>query len=780
MLIHKYSSLLSSYGILQANLQYETLQPFTGHFSIERLTEINTRLAELEKQVRDELISQGATESSLSFEQSLIMHYQGTDTEIAVPKPEDDDYGAALTGIHLREFAFVLDRKISIDSIKVRGSGSSGSAFAKVAPFSELDKVKEAGVTLTSEEKQNVFLDGSWANVAIYRLADVATGTIIEVSWTICTTAHILTPLKGPALLIDNTQTVLVESLFQAYILSEHVILEKNEMVTTEDAISAKIIDPIHLSVFAHRFMSIAEQMGNTLQRTSISTSIRERLDYSCAIFSFDGKLVANAPHIPIHLGSMQFAIRHQHELWLGKLEPGDVLLTNHPECGGTHLPDVTVVTPVFIEARIAFYVASRGHHTDIGGKGITSMMPDSRELWEEGLNVRSLRIVRRGVFLEEDIRAAFDQAGSFPGCSPTRRINDNLSDLKAQIASNQRGIILLRKLCDEFSLPVVQTYMAGIQSNAEVAVRDFFKQIGRDHPEPLTAVDYFDDGTPIKVQITVDKNTGGAVYDFQGTGSQIWGNYNCPISITHSAVIYTIRCLIDVDIPLNEGCLAPIKVIIPKGSILRPSPSAAICGSTLASQRVIDTILRAYGRVAAFQGCANSFGWGLGGKDPVTGKIVPGFNYGESIGGGTGAGPGWHGEHVAQCHSTNTKITDSEVIEKRTPVIVRKYAINHGTGGQGQFNGGNGCTREIEARVDLKFSILSDRRVYKPYGMHGGSPGCEGKNYVFKWNDEGSELVKMNLGGKAALSLRPGEVMQINTPGGGGWGKIDKGTGKD
>lgn len=308
------------------------------------------------------------------------------------------------------------------------------------------------------------------------------------------------------------------------------------------------------------------------------------------------------------------------------------------------------------------------------------------------------------------------------------------------------------------------------IQDNAQVAVRTFLKKTLENNPSPLTAVDYFDDGTKLQVRINISED-GSAVYDFEGTGPQMWGNYNCPISITQSAAIYTIRCLIEDDIPLNEGCLTPITIKVPKGSVLNPGPNVAICGSTLASQRVVDVILRAYGKCAVSSGCANSFGWGMGGKDPSTGSIEPGFNYGETVGGGSGAGPGWHGEHAVQVHSTNTKITDAEVVEKRTPVLVTRHEIAHDTGGRGEFCGGNGSIREIEARIPLRFSILSDRRVYAPYGMNGGEPGEVGKNYAFRWNPDCTKLERVSLGGKAELLLQPGERLQVNSPAGGGWG---------
>ncbi|KAF5011575.1 hypothetical protein FDECE_2340 [Fusarium decemcellulare] len=762
VLIHKLSSLLSAHGIAHAELQYETFEPFAAKLNESAMAGVDELLDKLRKRVTEELVSQKASQDSLVFDEALVLKYFGTDTNLSISKPADGDYAAAFTEMHLREFAFSMTRPIIIESVKVRGTGSTGAPDLEKTAHQELTSSKQTPYS-DHTSTQKVYLNGVWTETGVFKLEDIPEGSIIS----------------GPAIINDKTQTILVEPLFKAHVLTNYVVLEKasnvkeksTELPTTQATTSKDSLGPIQLSVFAHRFMAIAEQMGNTLQRTSISSSIKERLDFSCAIFSPEGKLVANAPHIPIHLGSMQFAVQAQHRHWLGKLKPGDVLLTNHPSWGGTHLPDLTVVTPVFVDDEIAFYVASRGHHTDIGGMGITSMMPESRSLWEEGIIVPTMKIVSGGEFLEDDVRATFNKVANYPGCSATRRIQDNISDLKAQTSANQRGIILLQKLCNEYTLQVVHKYMEGIQDNAEFAVRRFFKELAQKHPDPLTATDFLDDGTVMKVKISINQETGSAIYDFAGSGPQMWGNYNCPISITHSAIIYSIRCLVNLEIPLNEGCLAPCDIRVPVGSVLNPTPAVAICGSTLASQRVIDLILRAFGRYGASQGCANSFGWGMGGKNPQTGKIEPGWNYGESIGGGVGAGDGYNGEHGVHVHSTNTRQTDSEVIEKRTAVLVRKYCIRDGSGGRGRWRGGNGITREMEARTNLKFSILSDRRVYRPYGMAGGHAGQKGENHVFKFNEEG-ELEMMNLGGKAVGQLRPGEYVQINTPGGGGYGR--------
>ncbi|KAK8163902.1 oxoprolinase [Phyllosticta citrichinensis] len=751
IIIHRFSSILSAYGIGLADIVAETAAPSTCRYSKDNLKDILVQFEELKEKTTSDLVSQDVRQELVEHECFLNMRYEGSDTSLSIRQPENNDFQTSFAETHRREFAFELARPIVVDSIRVRGVGKSRDQDTQSASiFQELKKLQRLPAP-EAQSTQSVFIQNGWIDVPVFELPLLDKGAF----------------LFGPALIVDNTQTILIDPAWKVTVLKSHIVIDAPVKEKKESG-EQKGVSPVELSTFASRFMSIAEQMGNTLQRTSISTSIKERLDFSCALFTPDGKLVANAPHIPVHLGSMQFAIQYQHKSWDGKLAPGDVLLTNHPDCGGTHLPDLTVVTPVFNDGQLIFYVASRGHHTDIGGIGITSMIPDSKFLWQEGLAIKSLKIVSGGVFSEDVVRTAFADVANMPGCSATRRINDNISDLKAQIAANQRGITLLQRMCGEFGTPSVQKYMYAIQDNAELVSKNTRRGLA------LQAIDFYDDGTPVALRVSIDGNSGSAVFDFTGTGPQTLGNMNSPISITHSAVIYSLRCMIDLDIPLNQGCLAPIDIRVPKGTILNPSSSIAVCGSTIASQRVTDVILRAFGAAAASQGCANSFGWGMGGKDPETGITTPGWNYGEALGGGSGAGPGWHGTSAVQVHSTNTKTTDPEVIEKRTPVLVRRYEVREGTGGRGTWNGGDGIVRDIEARVPLKFSILSERRVYSPYGMNGGRDGSVGKNFWIRRNEEG-EQETISLGGKAVLNAQKGDRVVICTPGGGGWGAPER-----
>uniref|UniRef100_A0A0W0FHD3 Putative Hydantoinase B/oxoprolinase n=1 Tax=Moniliophthora roreri TaxID=221103 RepID=A0A0W0FHD3_MONRR len=547
--------------------------------------------------------------------------------------------------------------------------------------------------------------------------------------------------------------------------------------------------DPILLTLFANRFMSVAEAMGRSLQRTAISTNIKERLDFSCALFGPDGSLVSNAPHIPVHLGSMSYAVRYQIEL-LGigadapsgnGIEQGDVIMTNSPQAGGTHLPDITLITPVFSEAgEIIFFTASRGHHADIGGILPGSMPPTSTTIFEEGAHIKSFKLVQKGKHNRDGlIRHMVDVPASYEGTSGTRCFRDVESDLKAQIAANRKGIELIYSMIEEYGLATVQEYMIHIRNNAELAVRSLLKRHASIYGAKLHAIDYMDDGSPIELSITIDPEAGFAIFDFEGTGPEMRGNLNAPPSVVHSAVLYCLRAMLDEDIPLNAGCLMPIDVRIPENSILNPSETCAVVGgNVVTSQRVTDVVLRAFEAVAASQGCCNNLTFGAGGKSE-DGQVEEGWGYYETIAGGSGAGDGWHGESGVHVHMTNTRITDPEILERRYPVILHEFSLRRGSGGDGKFRGGDGVVRDIEFLVPIQVSILSERRVNRPYGLRGGAPGLRGLNLWKKktrkadcdWKSDDDKHRILNIGARATVKMGAGDHIILNTPGGGGWG---------
>ncbi|BGP19682.1 hypothetical protein JCM10213_001858 [Rhodosporidiobolus nylandii] len=554
--------------------------------------------------------------------------------------------------------------------------------------------------------------------------------------------------------------------------------------------------DPILLTLFANRFMSVAEAMGRSLQLTSISTNIKERYDYSCALFAPNGDLIANAPHLPVHLGSMSFAVRYQiNTLGVGPdapsgdgIMPGDVLLTNSPRAGGSHLPDVTIITPVFDakNEKIIFFTASRGHHADVGGILPGSMPPTSVTIFQEGAQVESFRMVRQGKYDHDGLIKRFvEEPSQYPGCSGTRCMSDVESDLLAQVAANNRGVQLLTSLIEEYGLDTVQLYMRFIAENAESAVRNLLRTAAeRAGSTKLHAIDYMDDGSPIELTITIDKETGSAVFDFEGTGPESWSSLNAPVSVCSSAVIYCLRILVDEDIPLNAGCLAPITFNIPENTILNPSETCAVVGgNVMTSQRVTDVVLRCFQAVAASQGCCNNLSFGVDGFTDETGAAREGFGYYETIAGGSGAGPSWQGESGIHCHMTNTRITDPETLERRYPCLLHEFSIREGSGGAGQYKGGDGVVRDIEFLIDgIQVSILSERRVNQPYGLKGGQSGQRGSNRWIKQRraqdgdlkENDSRPRTINLGGRNTVRMGAGDRIVINTPGAGGWGSSD------
>ncbi|KAF1983548.1 hypothetical protein K402DRAFT_465916 [Aulographum hederae CBS 113979] len=813
ILVHRYSSVLSAYGMALADVVDERQEPDSKVWADddgEARKYLQNKMKDLKEKSTATLKDQGFSEEQIVFEEYLNMRYRGTESAIMVIKPtqeeakeydgDDWSFGKAFVKQHKQEFGFTLpDRDIIVDDVRARGIGKTFEGLEKTVDQQLKDiKPKDIGKGEKEYGKRQVYFEGGRQETPVYKLEDLAVGDRI----------------KGPAILADGTQTIVVTPGSSALVIDTHVVINIGESESQGKTLNTKEVDPIMLSIFAHRFMAIAEQMGRALQKTSVSTNVKERLDYSCALFDSDGGLVANAPHLPVHLGSMSTCVRKQAEIWKGKLKQGDVLVSNHPMYGGTHLPDITVITPAFSGDNIVFYVASRAHHADIGGILPGSMPPNSRELFQEGAAIKSEKLVSEGHFNEKRITELLQtEPALWPGCSGARCLADNLNDLKAQIAANQKGINLIRTLIDDYGEEIVRFYMHNIQDNAELSVRNLLKDVSkRFEGRDLSATDYMDDGSPISLRITIDAEKGEAVFDFSGTGPEVYANINAPEAVTYSAIIYCLRCLISEDIPLNQGCLKPITVNIPKKSFLSPSDHAAVVGgNVLTSQRVTDVVLKAFQACAASQGDCNNLTFGFGGNVAGTDE-VKGFGYYETIAGGSGAGPDWDGTSGVHTHMTNTRITDAEVFERRYPVILREFGLRRGSGGQGRHRGGDGVVRDIEFRIPVQVSILSERRVYHPYGLEGGEDarcglniwvrsievdekadaGVEGGDSKEEKGENGQEKGengqekadkkkkgpkvqerRINLGGKNTAEMKPGERIIVMTPGGGGWGKV-------
>uniref|UniRef100_A0A8C2ZQS6 5-oxoprolinase, ATP-hydrolysing n=1 Tax=Cyclopterus lumpus TaxID=8103 RepID=A0A8C2ZQS6_CYCLU len=748
--IHKYSGVLSAYGLALADVVEEVQEPCSLQYEQRSFGKLDQRVERLSKRCHDTLCARGFTSSQITTEIFLHLRYKGTDCALMVtaagyPTNAESclagDFRSAFTKRYLKEFGFTIpERAIMVDDIRVRGCGKSGikSVFKTKARLGQAEPV-----TMTKCYFEEGYLDTS-----VYLWEELPCGHRIQ----------------GPAIIIDKNSTILVEPCCEAHLTEGGDVC----MTVSSDPHCAlgTELNTVQLSIFSHRFMSIAEQMGRVLQRTSISTNIKERLDFSCAVFGPDGGLVSNAPHIPVHLGAMQETVQYQLRSLGNKLKEGDVILSNHPSAGGSHLPDLTVITPVFWKgvSRPVFFVASRGHHADIGGITPGSMPPHSTTLQQEGAVFTSFKLVTGGVFQEEALTEALMAPAQYPDSSGTRNLHDNLSDLRAQVAANQRGSQLVGELIDSYGLAVVQAYMGYIQSNAELAVRDMLRGFARRRRQQsgsleVESEDFMDDGTAIRLRVQINEEEGSAVFDFTGTGTEVWGNCNAPRAITLSALIYCLRCMVGQDIPLNQGCLAPIKIIIPPGSILQPSQNAAVVGgNVLTSQRVVDVIFRAFEVCAASQGCMNNISFGN-----------ESIGYYETVAGGAGAGPGWNGRSGVHSHMTNTRITDPEILEKRYPVILEQFSLRPGSGGAGTYCGGDGVVRKLLFRNKVVLSVLTERRSTRPYGLQGGEDGAAGLNLLHRADGR-----VLNLGAKTSIGLQPGDMFCLYTPGGGGYGGED------
>ena len=583
-----------------------------------------------------------------------------------------------------------------------------------------------------AETHVQMFSNGAYQPTPLYRSQNLHPGNRIP----------------GPAIITDANATTVVEPEWQAEVTTQgHLLLTRIAPRQTQAALGTTV-DPVMLEIFNNLFMAIAEQMGVTLANTAYSVNIKERLDFSCALFDADGNLIANAPHMPVHLGSMGESVRWVIRDNAATLRAGDVYMLNDPYRGGTHLPDITVITPVFSSdgKTLLFYVGSRGHHADIGGITPGSMPPNSRHIDEEGVLITNFLLVEQGHLREADTRALLAHARY-----PSRNIEQNLADLRAMIAANQKGVTELTRIVAEFGLDVVHGYMRHVQDNAEACVRRVIGALKNG------AFSYeMDDGAVIQVKISIDHAARSAVIDFTGTAAQRESNFNAPSAVTMAAVLYVFRTLVDDDIPLNAGCLKPLQVIIPEGCMLNPRhPAAVVAGNVETSQCVTDALYGALSAMGASQGTMNNFTFGN-----------ERHQYYETISGGSGAGPGFDGTSVVQTHMTNSRLTDPEVLEWRFPVLLDSFAIRAGSGGVGKHTGGNGAIRRVKFLQPATAAILSSHRRVPPYGMAGGQPGATGRNHVERRNGE-----TLELGGCAEVEMQAGDVFVIETPGGGGFG---------
>jgi 5-oxoprolinase (ATP-hydrolysing) len=576
---------------------------------------------------------------------------------------------------------------------------------------------------------KEVYMEGRWHRIPLF-------------------TRDVLKPgnrITGPALIMENTTTIVLENKWQALITEHNHLLLEKKITKSRPDIGIEV-DPVMLEIFNNRFMSVAEQMGYRLRNSAHSVNIKERLDFSCAIFDGSGNLVANAPHIPVHLGSMEDTVKEVIRNHENDFSEGDTYILNSPYHGGTHLPDITAVSPFISNGKPQFYVASRGHHGDIGGITPGSMPPLSTRIEEEGVLIEEFKLTEQGKFREEKLLELFNQA-----TYPPRNPDQNIADLKAQIAANQKGIEELRKLVDTYSLKTITAYMQHVQDNAERAVERVI--------DVLEDGDFeyrLDDDSKIAVGLRIDRDNTKAVIDFTHTSPQTKSNFNAPSAVCKAAVLYVFRTLVQDDIPLNSGCLRPIRIIIPENSMLNPSyPAAVVAGNVETSQYIVDCLYGALGTLAPSQGTMNNFTFG---NDRL--------QYYETICGGGGAGNGFDGEDAVQTHMTNSLITDPEIMELRFPVRIEEFSIRRGSGGAGKFQGGNGVIRRIRFLKKMKAAILSSHRKYPPEGMAGGESASTGENLLKRKNGETIELAAAD-----EIEVEEGDTFIIKTPGGGGYG---------
>ncbi|NNK78505.1 MAG: 5-oxoprolinase, partial [Litoreibacter sp.] len=722
--LHPFAGVLSAFGMGLADIRALRERQFERPVS-----DVEEAVVALERMAADavsEVAEQGVAVSKVEVLQRAYLRYAGSYQSLEVPFGSEAEMRDAFELAHVARFGFASpSRDLLIEMLAVEAVGAGD----------ELSEEKLAAGAAT-EPAANVPMraGGETAKAPLFERDSLAPGQVVE----------------GPAIIIEETGTNIVEPGWSGQLdQAGNLILQRTEEKARETALGTEA-DPVMLEVFNNLFMSIAEQMGSTLANTAYSVNIKERFDFSCALFDATGGLVANAPHVPVHLGSMSDSVRKIAELNAGEMKPGDAFMLNAPFNGGTHLPDVTVITPVFDAngTDILFYVGSRGHHADIGGRTPGSAPPDSTHIEEEGVVIDNFRLVNGGVLRETETRTLLAS-----GKYPCRNIDENMKDLEAQVAANATGIREVHRMIETFGLETVLAYMDHVQANAEASVR---RVIGRLRDGKFTYP--LDGRQQIKVAVRVNTDAGTAEIDFTGTSPQGANNYNAPRAICNAVVLYVFRTLVGADIPLNEGCLKPLRIIAPEGTMINPRyPAAVIAGNTEVSQNICDCLFAALGVIAGSQGTMNNFVWGNARFQ----------NY-ETIAGGSGAGPGFDGASAVQVHMTNTLMTDPEVLEARFPVRVEQFQVRKGSGGAGQWTGGDGVHRTVRFLEDVTVTTLCSHRIVPPFGGDGGAPGTLGLDTVIR-----ADGTRLPQPGNTEVELKSGDAFEMLTPGGGGWGSL-------
>jgi 5-oxoprolinase (ATP-hydrolysing) len=726
ILLHPQAGVLSAFGIGLADQRQLREKSVEASLDAAALPHLAAGLDDLAHEAEAALRAQ-ADDAPVRIERRVYLRYQGSDSSIEVPFGPLDAMRATFEALHRQRFGFTVAGRPLVAATLAVEAITDGAPPPASTP---------APTTLTGRSTQRCFMAGAWRDTLLLDRADLAVGERID----------------GPAIITEPTGTVVVEPGWQAELTGRLDLVLRRVVALPERRAVGTDVDPVMLEIFNNLFMAIAEQMGTVLEKTAHSVNIKERLDFSCAIFDADGGLIANAPHMPVHLGSMSESIRTVIERRGNEMKAGDVFVLNAPYAGGTHLPDITVVTPVHDETgtQRLFYVASRGHHADVGGITPGSMPPDSTSVEQEGVLFDTVKLVDGGRFLEAEMLALLG-AGRWPARNPAQ----NIADLKAQVAANEMGAQELRRIVGLYGLATVQAYMGHVQDNAAEEVRRVIDRL-----QDGRFVNRMDDGAEIALTVTVDRAARRACIDFTGTSAQHAGNFNAPRSVAVAAVLYAFRCLVDAGIPLNGGCLRPLDIVVPDGCMLNPRyPAAVVAGNVETSQYITDAIFGALGVMASAQGTMNNLTFGNATHQ-----------YYETICGGSGAGRGFDGTSAVHTHMTNSRLTDPEVLELRFPVLVEDFAIRAGSGGAGRWRGGDGVERRLRFRELMEVNLLSSHRLLPPFGLAGGAPAATGEQWI-----ERADGSRAALAGCGSATVAAGDAVVIRTPGGGGYGQAEE-----